>query len=455
MPVYVTRDASPGAPTLSGTVGSLLSVLNAALIIRAVVGYDGTDWYDDTEAALTPTTNPFPLFRGSSTDSARYFGHCAENPNSDGTAWRPAFDRLSFFLSEAGVGGAYAWEYWNGTEWAPLPVDDGTSGFTQDGTVTWSPPPDWAPATVYGIATYWVRVRPTEAPASWPVCQHVTTLGWTRPFTGSANVAVYRQGPKPARLSYHLRVNDGLADASEARVRGYETMSDPDTGTNPFPSDDWYPNYAIWRKSATADSTPRTYYVFADGRSLILFTHTTEYGGDYRLLYYFGDLVSFKTGDTYACFLIGGLVDGQMWGTGREGAMLTSSVEGHIIARSYDGVATSVQCSKHWDFAKVDHCGNVIMGSTDAPLLWPNPVDNRVWLSPVWVTEQDADFSWRLLRGYMRGLWAPCHNVPPADFGKLVWGVGQLANRRFLLVGPLVWDGNGCAVVELDKWDSD
>jgi uncharacterized phage protein gp47/JayE len=74
------------------------------------------------------------------------------------------FDSLTCGGSTAGVGTwAIVWEYFNGTEWAPLAnVSDGTSGFTAAGenAVTFDHPRDWATTDVGGISDmFWVRAR--------------------------------------------------------------------------------------------------------------------------------------------------------------------------------------------------------------------------------------------------------------------------------------------------------
>ncbi|MCK2086731.1 hypothetical protein MXC99_00795 [Thauera aromatica] len=55
--------------------------------------------------------------------------------------------------------------------------------------------------------------------------------GWSKPFADT-NVAVY-QSLDPASTQLYLRVND--ADARYTRVRGYEQMTDANTGTGLFP----------------------------------------------------------------------------------------------------------------------------------------------------------------------------------------------------------------------------
>src|SRR5262245_30017438 len=60
--------------------------------------------------------------------------------------------------------------------------------------------------------------------------------GWAIEFTGT-NKRVYR-APSGSRM--RLRVSDtgsGTEATGYARVRGFESMSDVDTGTGPFPTD--------------------------------------------------------------------------------------------------------------------------------------------------------------------------------------------------------------------------
>lgn len=47
------------------------------------------------------------------------------------------FSGVKFMFSTPGVGGGYAWEYWNGSGWTTLTSRDTTSGLTADGFVHW------------------------------------------------------------------------------------------------------------------------------------------------------------------------------------------------------------------------------------------------------------------------------------------------------------------------------
>lgn len=74
------------------------------------------------------------------------------------------------------------WEYYNGSTWTqispslPTNFTDGTSGFTQDGFITFEPPSDWASTTIgeHGNRTgYLIRARLTGATGTQPITEYI------------------------------------------------------------------------------------------------------------------------------------------------------------------------------------------------------------------------------------------------------------------------------------------
>lgn len=69
------------------------------------------------------------------------------------------------------TGDALAWEYWNGSTWGALTVNDytdataqdGKRSFGRDGAVSFMPPANWAPSSVNSISKYWIRCKVTDA----------------------------------------------------------------------------------------------------------------------------------------------------------------------------------------------------------------------------------------------------------------------------------------------------
>jgi baseplate J-like protein len=52
-----------------------------------------------------------------------------------------------------------AWEYWNGSGWQALDVEDGTLNLSRSGLVRFEPPADAAPLTQFGSNLFWLRAR--------------------------------------------------------------------------------------------------------------------------------------------------------------------------------------------------------------------------------------------------------------------------------------------------------
>ena len=86
--------------------------------------------------------------------------------------------------------------------------------------------------------------------------------GWSKPY-GTGNYAAYKS-TDPATLGHYLRVDDN--NATNARVRGFETMTTVDNGTGLYPTDAQISGGGYWLKSNTADSTSRNWAVIGDGR---------------------------------------------------------------------------------------------------------------------------------------------------------------------------------------------
>jgi hypothetical protein len=72
------------------------------------------------------------------------------------------FDKATFVFSVAGDTVAGEWQYWNGSTWTTLAVTDGTSTFASDGTVSFTPPSNWARTSVNSSwSKYFIRYNIT------------------------------------------------------------------------------------------------------------------------------------------------------------------------------------------------------------------------------------------------------------------------------------------------------
>lgn len=113
--------------------------------------------------------------------------------------------------------------------------------------------------------------------------------GWEIAYSGT-DVRVYR-GTDPAGTRYYYRVDDTDADGV-ALVRGYESMSDVDTGTVPFPTPAQNADGVDFgHDEFGTDGLPHAWAVIADGRSVVVaVANGLESGQEEARLYYFGEL---------------------------------------------------------------------------------------------------------------------------------------------------------------------
>jgi len=278
----------------------------------------------------------------------------------------------------------------------------------------------------------------------------VTGQGWGK--IAGTNVASYRA---PAGTRLYLYVDDtgatgssGLTPVMESRVTGYETVASvgPIVGTNPFPAylqnagGNWLTSVAV-RKSASANSTTRSYIIYADARTVYMFIQSGDVAGTY-LGWMFGEFYSLVLGDQWNSMLMARNGDGNASETYEQTHRIITTLgamTGHFVARSYlglPGVNGSTNVGKHGDLAKA--AGTYVLGS--GGLAYPNAADAGLYLSPVWVHEPSP----LAIRGRLRGFWQVCHGLGGFNDGDTFGGVGDLAGKSFIIVKPSAGSGLYC-----------
>lgn len=126
--------------------------------------------------------------------------------------------------------------------------------------------------------------------------------GWAKPFSDT-NLAAY-QSADPASTQLYLRVND--VDARYTRVRGYEQMTDINTGTGLFPLIATLAETALtWPKSDTASAAARTWAVIADRAFVWVLLHSSSSVLAGKLPHHFGDIKTYLPNDAYHCTISG------------------------------------------------------------------------------------------------------------------------------------------------------
>lgn len=242
-----------------------------------------------------------------------------------------------------------------------------------------------------------------------------TAAGWAKSYSGT-NKAAYRQ---PAGSNqFYLRVDD--TGATEARLVGYETMSDVDTGTGPFPTSAQQSGGLYFYKSSAASAAARPWVLVTNGKIFYLFTASD--GTTFSQGCGFGDPASYKSGDAYHTIIIGGGSTGG--GSSQLASIVTSlssAVTGHYMARSYTQVGSSIALGKHTDTVKGT---GTVAGA--AGMGYPTLPDGALWFAPLWLHESAGSH----VRGELPGLFAPLHNKPLTN-GDTFTGSGAYAGRTF------------------------
>ncbi len=246
----------------------------------------------------------------------------------------------------------------------------------------------------------------------------VTQLGWTKPFSGT-NKAAYKQ---PAGSNgFYLRVEDSGTTAASPSGRGFETMSDVDTGTGPFPTVAQVAGNGVpLRKGDTSNNQWRC---ITDGKLVYFGARESTYG--VWVWWVFGDFISTLVTDSYNTCLLGCVANS---GISIHGASnYTTNSAGNYIARGSSQTGGSTPTSK---VAGVEITNNNMMGGGGTT--YPDPIHGGINLSPVWLVDRATD----TIRGVLPGLWNILHetnNTSPFVHGDTFDGAGSLAGRQFLI----------------------
>jgi len=135
------------------------------------------------------------------------------------------------------------------------------------------------------------------------ITMKMAPLGWAKRFS-KPGVSVF-QSADVTSSGCLLRVDD--SGTTVARVVGYESMSDVDTGVGPFPASAQMAGGGIWTKSTSANATP-TQWVLAGDSKFFMFINVpgiaSSAGYQACVVRGFGDPITLKPGgDPFGCVL--------------------------------------------------------------------------------------------------------------------------------------------------------
>lgn len=262
--------------------------------------------------------------------------------------------------------------------------------------------------------------------------------GWTKAF-GGTNIAAYRMATTNGGNGHYMQVIDtGVAPAttSAARLRGYEVMTDVNTGTGPFPSAAQITDGLYIHKSSTTDATARPWVAFCNDRVMYLWvrgnvTSLTSAGTSADHTTAFGQGDSFMAGDQYHTFAIGAtasaITSSAVFGELSNSDTLTT---GHYVARAYTQSEGSRPVAK--SSPRVFTTQAVMGGSSNIVSNGADPISLGFYLYPVFLHETTtAPFC--SLRLKMPRIYHPAVSLLGAPMD-IVSGRGPTAGRTFLIL---------------------
>jgi hypothetical protein len=273
--------------------------------------------------------------------------------------------------------------------------------------------------------TYTVANSPAT-PATGTITAKVAPLGWTKSFSGT-NKAVYRPG---AGNQYYLRVDH--TGTTTPLLRGYVTMSDVDTGTEPFPTTVQDADGLAMFVTASA---ARDWFIVGDEKRFYMqyVASNVAEGSDMSgsQICGFGDYTSYKSGDVYNTFIHG--LDGTAAATNSTGhayaASVVSSQVNCFSPRSYTQSGTAVTTPRVMPCHYLIAATTVTSGGTSSAA-YPNGPDGGLLLSPVYIGEYAA----AALRGRLEGVWGLGHSHTNFNNKDTFTGSGDLSGKTFIIM---------------------
>lgn len=358
--VQLYKSTDTNAPTLTGQVGSVTTLLNKCLV-------DGYTTASVTSITKSGTTATYTL---ASSNTTLVSGN---------------------YVTFSGATGGDASLY-NVT--AQITVLTGTTG------------------------TYTLASTPS-ANATGTLLYAKAGLQWTKPFSAGTNAQTYRSADTGSN-QFYLQVVDNAATAGgakECNFYGAEVMSADQTVTSgQFPTVAQLANGLCFRKSTTADGTTRTWTLIGDDRTFYLMQNTGDTAVQAHNGMGFGHFISFKAGDGFNTFVAGvslfNAATNTVPGITSAGAIGNAVGGAFYVARSYTQTGGAVQGGL-LGYANGVTTGTIGAGAPAGALItYPNAADSGLYVSQLLVGDGTAG----AIRGRMPGYYAPLHVTPFSEY---------------------------------------
>jgi hypothetical protein len=286
-------------------------------------------------------------------------------------------------------------------------------------------------ARVVSVGTNSLTFATTAADgaASGAISVKAAPLGWEKVYSVT-NKAAYRSSDVAGNRLY-LRVDD--TGTTSAAVRGYESMTDVDTGTSPFPTTTQAATF-LWPKSNVADTNARGWKLIGDGRFFwLMVAHDGNYGSVWGCVA-FGEFPSWKPGDGYATLIFGLTAMG--WGTPTSLNGVGSQPGGvGYLARNYNQTTQSVA------FGMRGHAQCDTGPGGPNCLAHPNPVDNGFLLyGPITLVDLGVG---TVHRGVVPGILHPITNVSAISYSEAQTATDASGNPFLFFIQGFGWNTPG------------
>ncbi len=282
-----------------------------------------------------------------------------------------------------------------------------------------------------------------DGAATGSITSKLAAAGWSELYPGTANVLALKPSV-PEATGCVVRLDD--ANAQNARVRAYESMSDASTGSGMFPLDAQVNGGLFWPKSGRAGATDRPWFLIADERGFYL--AVAPQGGDRYTLLYCGDIASFKSGDAYAYLVTGNQADQTAVSTVPDGCCgysHRSARGGAYVARSHTGTGGALAVQRvggHHNGPTADvYAGAAGYGYGT----YPNGPNSGLMTGSLELFALG-------IRGVLPGLHHPIQDLGGAfASGTIVDGTDDLAGRSLMAIrtGPPASGAAGTVFIDL------
>ncbi|QPF74189.1 hypothetical protein G8A07_15545 [Roseateles sp. DAIF2] len=247
--------------------------------------------------------------------------------------------------------------------------------------------------------------------ATGAITQKVAPAGWAKVFSAT-NLAVYKS-LDPAATGCLLRVDD--TGTTQARVSGYESMTDVNTGQGRFPLDA-NANGPANTKAQSADGTPVPWALACDGRYFHLILTA---GAASAVTLSFGDILSVRSASPWDCALhVYSQALSVLGVTSGEFDMVEASAPAWV-PRPWTSLGASTQLGRGYAaYGSVNsgRSGANAGGGTGGHIPFPNGPDGGLYLSAHHLTEPAAG---GMVRGFSPGFWCAPQLIGPAVFPRL------------------------------------